>query len=75
MEKYRKVLILSLKIGIGSCAALHLAEYMNLNYAISAGTITLLTLMTTKWETLHLSLWRIATFVLTIFRHGCFIRI
>lgn len=67
MEKYRKVLILSLKIGIGSCAALHLAEYMNLNYAISAGTITLLTLMTTKWETLHLSLWRIATFVLTIF--------
>ncbi len=50
MEKYRKFLILSLKIGIGSCAALHLAEYLNLEYAISAGTITLLTLLTTKWE-------------------------
>ena len=49
MEKYRKFLILSLKIGIGSCAALHLAEYLNLEYAISAGTITLLTLLTTKW--------------------------
>ena len=33
MEKYRKFLILSLKIGIGSCAALHLAEYLNLEYA------------------------------------------
>lgn len=66
MEKYRKILILSLKIGIGSCAALHFAEYLSLDYAISAGTITLLTLMTTKWETLHLSLWRVATFILTV---------
>ena len=66
MEKYRKIIILSLKIGIGSCAALHLAEFFNLDYAISAGTITLLTLMTTKWETLRLSLWRIATFCFTI---------
>ena len=66
MEKYRKFLILSLKIGIGSCAALHLAEYLNLEYAISAGTITLLTLLTTKWETLRLSLWRIVTFLFTI---------
>ena len=70
MEKYRKILILSLKIGIGSCAALHLAEYIDLNYAISAGTITLLTLMTTKWETLRLSLWRIATFIFTILIAG-----
>ena len=66
MHKYRKIIILSLKIGIGSCAALHLAEYMNLEYAISAGTITLLTLMTSKWETFQLSLWRIATFFLTV---------
>lgn len=67
MEKYRKILILSLKIGIGSCAAFHLAEYWHLDYAISAGTITLLTLMTTKWESLQLSMWRIGTFLFTIF--------
>lgn len=66
MGNYRKIIILSLKIGIGSCAALHLAEYLNLEYAISAGTITLLTLLTTKWETLHLSLWRIVTFLITV---------
>lgn len=66
MEKYRKILILSLKIGIGCCATFHLAEYLNLDYAISAGTITLLTLMTTKWETLHLSAWRIVTFLFTL---------
>ena len=66
MGSYRKIIILSLKIGIGSCAALHLAEYLNLEYAISAGTITLLTLLTTKWETLHLSLWRIVTFLITV---------
>lgn len=72
MGKYRKILILSLKIGIGSCAALHLAEYLNLEYAISAGTITLLTLSTTKWETLHLSLWRIVTFLITVMLAGIF---
>jgi hypothetical protein len=50
MNRYRKIILLSLKIGIGSSLALYLAEYLGLDYVVSAGTITLLTLMTSKWE-------------------------
>lgn len=67
MQKYRKILILSLKIGIGSSLALYIAQYLGLNYAVSAGTITLLTLLNSKWETVKLSLWRLVTFAMTVF--------
>lgn len=43
MNRYRKIILLSLKIGIGSSLALYLAEYLGLDYVVSAGTITLLT--------------------------------
>lgn len=33
---------------------------------VSAGTITLLTLMTSKWETVKLAVCRLATFTMTI---------
>lgn len=65
MDRYRKIIILSLKIGIGSSLALYIAEALGLNYAVSAGTITLLTLMTSKWETVKLSVCRLATFSMT----------
>ena len=58
--------LLSLKIGIGSSLALYLAEYLGLDYVVSAGTITLLTLMTSKWETVKLAVCRLATFTMTI---------
>ena len=45
--------------------ALYIAEALGLNYAVSAGTITLLTLMTSKWETVKLSVCRLATFSMT----------
>lgn len=66
MEKYRKTLLLSIKIGLGSSIAIYIAQALHLDYAISAGTVTLLTLMTTKWKTIRLSLSRFATFVITI---------
>lgn len=66
MEKYRKIILLSLKIGIGSSVSLYIAEYLGLDYAISAGTITLLTLMTSKWETVKLAACRLATFTMTV---------
>lgn len=67
MKKYIKIMLLSIKIGLGTSIAIYIAQMMNLEYAISAGTVTLLTLMTTKWQTIKLSIGRLATFIITIF--------
>lgn len=66
MKKYIKIMLLSIKIGLGTSIAIYIAQAMNLEYAISAGTVTLLTLMTTKWQTIKLSIGRLATFIITI---------
>lgn len=60
-----KRLLLAVKIAVGSAAAVYIAEALHLEYAVSAGTVTLLTLMGTKWETLKLSFIRLGTFLLT----------
>ena len=54
-HRLRKILLLSLKIGVGSSLAIYLARRMALDYAVSAGTIMLLTVMTSKWESLRLA--------------------
>ncbi len=64
--KKSKILLLAVKIAIGSSAAIYIAQLLGLEYFISAGTITMLTLMTTKWETVKLSIFRLITFVVTI---------
>ncbi len=66
LAKKRKTLILAVKIAVGSSAAIYIAQMLGLEYAISAGTITLLTLLTTKWETVRLSAFRLVTFAVTI---------
>lgn len=66
MGRYRKMLLLSFKIGIGTCAAIYIAQLMNLEYPVSIGTVTLLTLMETKWETLKLSVSRLVTLFMTL---------
>lgn len=66
MEKYRKVLLLSVKIGVGSSIAIYIAQSLGLDYAVSAGTVTLLTLMTSKLETFRLSISRFLTFGVTL---------
>lgn len=38
-HRLRKILLLSLKIGVGSSLAIYLARRMALDYAVSAGTI------------------------------------
>lgn len=63
MNRYRKIILLSLKIGIGSSLSLYTAQELGLNYAVSAGTVTLLSLMNSKWETIRLSGSRIASFL------------
>lgn len=66
MEKYRKTLLLAFKIGIGTSIAIYIAQTLRLEYAVSAGTVTLLTLMMSKWATVKLSVARLATFIMTV---------
>lgn len=62
-KEMKKLLIRTLKIAVGSSAAIYAADVLQLEYAASAGSIALLTLVTTKWETLKLSLFRVLTFL------------
>lgn len=64
--KVRQALLLSAKIAIGSSFAIYVAQFLNLQNAMSAGIITLLTVITTKWETLKLSVLRLVTYLITI---------
>lgn len=64
--KIRKMLLLSAKIAIGSSIAIYIAELLHLQYATSAGIITLLTLITTKWETFKLSFLRLLTYAISV---------
>lgn len=56
------MLLNAFKIGFGSSLAIFIASALELEYAITAGSIALLTIVTTKWGTLKLSLVRIITF-------------
>ena len=69
--KAEKILLLSVKIAIGASLAIYIAEYLRLENAASAGIITLLSVLTTKWGTLKLSLLRIVTFLATV--AGCWL--
>lgn len=66
--KTKKALMLSVRIGFGSALAIFIASAFQLESAVSAGTITLLTLLTTRKQTLRLianRFWTFATTVLT----------
>lgn len=60
-----KMLLLAAKIGIGASAAIYIADLLQLQYTTSAGTITLLTLITTRWGTFKLSLQRLLTYTIS----------
>lgn len=63
--KAGKIFLVSVKIGIGASLAIYIAERLQLEYYASAGIIALLSILTTKWGTLKLSLLRIITFILS----------
>lgn len=62
----KRILIHAFKMAVGTSAAMYIAQSMNLQNATSAGTIALLTIMTTKWETVRLSVARIITFAFAV---------
>ena len=65
-KRLKRICSKSLKIAVGSGVAIVLANLLGLKYEIFAGTITLLTILTTKWETIRLSLYRIVTFLFSV---------
>lgn len=62
----KKMLIYALKIAVGTSAAMFIAQALHLQNAGSAGTIALLTIVTTKWETVRLSFARLVTFAISV---------
>lgn len=66
-RKLEKMLLLAIKIAVGSATAIYIAQALELDYAVSAGTVTLLSLLGTKWETVRVSIVRLSTFCLTSF--------
>lgn len=61
----KRVFINMLRMGAGVILAVGIARKIGLSNSYSAGTIALLTLLTTKRESLRQSLWRIVTFFIT----------
>lgn len=64
-RRLEKRVLLAVKIAVGSALAIYIAEVMHLEFAVSAGTVTLLSLLGTKRETVRISVIRIGTFFLT----------
>lgn len=65
-QKQKKLLLQTVKIAVGSSAAICIAEALQLQYAAAAGSIALLTIAATRWETVKLSCFRILTFGLAV---------
>lgn len=65
-NQLKKLILRAGKIAVGSSMAIYVAELLHLEYAASAGSIALLTIVTTKWETLRLSLFRVISFFVAV---------
>lgn len=60
-----KFLLKIFKVAAASCLAIMIAEGLALQFATAAGSIALLTVVTTKWEMIRLSLGRIVTYIIS----------
>lgn len=65
-NKSKGIVVQAAKIMLGSSLAMFIAMQMNLEFATSAGIIALLTILTTKLETLQLSLYRVITYGVSV---------
>ena len=54
-RKHRRMILKGLKIAVGGCLAIAVAELFHLQYAASAGIITLLTVQDTRKGTIQLA--------------------
>ena len=70
-KRLKRICEKSFKIGVGSGLAIILAHLLGLQYEIFAGTIALLTILTTKLETIRLAIYRMITFCFSTL--ACFV--
>ena len=64
--KTKRRIFWALKIAAGCSGAFWIAEMLQLQHTASAGTVALLTLVSTKWGTVRLSLQRLIMFVVSV---------
>lgn len=69
-KEIKKIVLRAFKIGVGSSVALVIASMLELDQVAPAGTIALLTLMSTKWDTVRLSIYRILSFFIAVLLAG-----
>ena len=62
----RKMAIKVVKIAVGSCMAVAVAQFFELPYATSAGIVTLLTVQNTRRDTIRLAAERLLSFLLSV---------
>lgn len=65
-EERKRIFVRSLKIGVGSALSIWIATLLQLDFAMSAGIVTLLSVVSTKWDTLKLLGARIISFWLSV---------
>lgn len=64
--QFKKTLIAGIKIGIGTILAVSLAHWIGIKHPYSTGTIALITLLSSKWDTIRLTIYRLLTFFVTV---------
>lgn len=67
IHRHRRIALKVLKIAVGSCLSIAIAEFFHLQYATSAGIVALLTVQDTRLGTLTLTVDRFLSFLLSIF--------
>lgn len=65
-NKRIQLFLYALKLAVGSCLAIYIAELLQLEFSSSAGIIAMLTIATTKWETVKLSFYRMISFLIAV---------
>lgn len=66
LHRRRKMALKVLKIAVGSCMAVAMAQFFELQYATSAGIIALLTVQDTRKDTIRLTAERFLSFLLSV---------
>ena len=66
IHRHRRMLLKGLKIAVGSCLAIAIAELLKLQYASSAGIIALLTVQDTRQGTIQLTKDRMLSFLVSV---------
>lgn len=65
-HRRRKMAIKVLKIAVGSCMAVAIAQFFEFQYATSAGIVALLTVQDTRRDTIRLAAERLFSFLLSV---------